>query len=417
MVVGLLGILKAGGAYVPLDPDYPAERLAFMLDDARAAVLLTQGRLRGVLPALGAKVICLDADWEAIAPRVSGARPSGSRPRAWPTSSTRRARPANPRACRSRIGALANFLRAMRQQLGMTSRDTLLAVTTLSFDIAALELFLPLAVGARVVLVGRDEAADGARLVARLEDSGATFLQATPATWRLLLEAGWAGSPSLTLLCGGEALTRELADRLLGRGAALWNLYGPTETTIWSSSARLEPGPGPITIGRPIANTRIYVLDADLRPVPIGVAGELYIGGAGLARGYLNRPGLTAERFLPDPFGPEPGGRLYRTGDLARWRPDGSLECLGRVDHQVKIRGFRIELGEIEAVLARHPAVRQAVGRGARGHARRQATGRLRGRPPGGSRPRRRPSSGRGSSGRCPSTWCRRRSSRSTRCR
>ena len=234
-------------------------------------------------------------------------------------------------------------------------------MTTLSFDIAALEIFLPLIVGARVELIDRDVAADGARLADRLDDPGITFLQATPATWRLLLEAGWRGKPALTMLCGGEALPRALADRLIDKGAALWNLYGPTETTIWSSAWRVEAGEAPISIGRPIANTRLYVLDNGSGPSRSALIGELYIGGAGLARGYRNRPGLTAERFIPDPFGNSPGGRLYRTGDLARWRPDGTLECLGRVDHQVKIRGFRVELGEIEAALARHPAVREAV--------------------------------------------------------
>ena len=243
----------------------------------------------------------------------------------------------------------------------MGEQDALLAVTTLSFDIAALEIFLPLIVGGRVELIDRDVAADGARLAGLLDDPGITFLQATPATWRLLLEAGWQGNPTLTMLCGGEALPRTLADRLIDKGAALWNLYGPTETTVWSSACRVEAGETPISIGRPIANTQLYVLDQRLRAVPVGVIGELYIGGAGLARGYRDRPGLTAERFLPDPFGDSPGGRLYRTGDLARWRPDGSLECLGRVDHQVKIRGFRVELGEIEAALVRHESVREAV--------------------------------------------------------
>jgi aryl carrier-like protein len=188
------------------------------------------------------------------------------------------------------------------------------------------------------------------------------MLQATPATWRLLLEAGWdgRGRPPLAALCGGEAMPRSLADALLGRAAAVWNLYGPTETTVWSAAAAVAPGAGPVPVGRPVANTRAYVLDGRMRPAPVGVAGELYLGGDGLARGYLRRPALTAERFVPDPFGP-PGGRLYRTGDLARWRGDGQLECLGRLDHQVKVRGHRIELGEVEAALGRHPAVRQAV--------------------------------------------------------
>ncbi len=266
-----------------------------------------------------------------------------------------------PKGVQITHGALANLLQSMRRLLSINERDALLAVTTLSFDIAALEIFLPLIVGARVELIDREVAADGARLADRLNDPGITFLQATPATWRLLLEAGWQGQPALKMLCGGEALPRALADRLLDKGAGLWNVYGPTETTIWSSACRVEAGETPISIGRPIANTQFYVLDKRLRAVPVGVIGELYIGGSGLARGYRHRAALTAERFIPDPFGTTPGGRLYWSGDLARWRADGTLECLGRVDHQVKIRGYRVELGEIEAALARHPGVREAA--------------------------------------------------------
>jgi amino acid adenylation domain-containing protein len=361
MVVGLLAVLKAGGAYVPLDPAYPAERLAFMLEDAHASVILTEQRLRDDLPDGEARVVCLDGDWGAIdaesdANLEGGAAAANLAYVIYTSGSTGR-----PKGVQVTHGALANLLQSMRGLLSMSERDTLLAVTTLSFDIAALEIFLPLSVGARVELVDRDVAADGSRLAARLDDPRITFVQATPATWRMLLEAGWRGKPTLTMLCGGETLPRALADRLLEKGAALWNVYGPTETTIWSSAWRVEAGETPISIGRPIANTRLYVLDKRLRTVPIGVIGELYIGGAGLARGYRERPGLTAEQFIPDPFGTLPGGRLYRSGDLARWWPDGTLECLGRVDHQVKIRGFRVELGEIEAALARHPAVRETV--------------------------------------------------------
>jgi amino acid adenylation domain-containing protein len=361
MVVGLLAILKAGGAYVPLDPAYPADRLAFMLDDARASVLLTEEGLRGHLPDRQARVLCLDAERAEI-DAESGANLDGEPAAAnlayviYTSGSTGR-----PKGVQVTQGALANLLEAMRGLLAISERDALLAVTTLCFDIAALEIFLPLIVGGRVELVDRDLAADGARLAARLDDPGTTLLQATPATWRLLLEAGWTGKPALTMLCGGEALPRVLADRLIDKGAALWNLYGPTETTVWSTAWRVEAGEAPISIGSPLANTRPYVLDRRLRAVPAGIVGELYIGGAGLARGYRHRPGLTAERFVPDPFGDPPGGRLYRTGDLARWRLDGRLECLGRLDHQVKVRGFRVELGEIEAALARHPSVREAV--------------------------------------------------------
>ncbi len=358
MIVGLLGVLKAGGAYVPIDPSYPASRVAFMLEDARVPVLLTTRALAGSVPTGEAAVALVDEPNEAVeAGNLDGvSSPEHLAYVIYTSGSTGR-----PKGVQVNHGSLANFLRSMAQSLGFTRDDALLAVTTLSFDIAALELFLPLTTGARIELAAREEAADGVALARRIESAGVSFLQATPATWRLLLEAGWPGRASLTMLCGGEALPRPLADRLLPRGAALWNLYGPTETTIWSSAAKVEPGDAPIVIGRPIANTQLYVLDPRARPVPVGVAGELYIGGSGLARGYLGRPALTADRFVPDPFGPKGGGRLYRTGDLARWHADGALECLGRLDHQVKVRGFRVELGEVEAALLRHPGVREAV--------------------------------------------------------
>jgi amino acid adenylation domain-containing protein len=361
MLVALLAVLKAGGAYVPLDPHFPADRLAFMIADAKAPVLITEERLRSALPEDAARVVCVDSDWATIeeesdANLAGDPDPSCLAYVIYTSGSTGR-----PKGVQVPHAALANLLVSMRQILGITADDALLAVTTLSFDIAALELLLPLIVGGRVELVERDVAADGSRLIERLDDPAITFLQATPATWRILLEAGWRGKPSLTMLCGGEAMPRALADRLLNKGAALWNVYGPTETTVWSSTWRVEPGDGPISIGRPIARTQLYVLDKRLRAAPMGATGELYIGGTGLARGYRNGPGLTAERFIPDPFARQPGARLYRTGDLARWRPDGSLECLGRVDHQIKVRGFRVEPVEIEAAFEAHPAVREAA--------------------------------------------------------
>ena len=237
----------------------------------------------------------------------------------------------------------------------------MLAVTTLSFDIATLELLLPLTVGARVVIAGREEASDGAGLAVRLATSRATIMQATPATWRMLFQAEWQGDSGLKVLCVGDALPRDLADGLLATGAMVWNLYGPTETTIWSAIQRVEPGEGPVPIGRPIANTRMHILDANLQPVPVGVSGHIYIGGDGLARGYLGRPELTEERFISDPLGADSASRLYMTGDLGKYLADGSIQYLGRTDNQVKLRGFRIELGEIESVLGQNASVGEAA--------------------------------------------------------
>jgi amino acid adenylation domain-containing protein len=361
MVVALLGVLKSGGAYVPLDPSFPRDRLAFMLADSRAPVLVTQARLRDALPPTTARIVDLDADRPAIDreagdPIDPAVQPDDLAYVLYTSGST-----GQPKGVTITHRNLVNFLLAMRREPGLTADDAVLAITTLSFDIAGLELYLPLIVGARVVIASRATASDGLALIDLIDQSGVTVMQATPATWRLLLEAGWQGRPGLTILCGGEALPRPLAQELLARGAAVWNLYGPTETTIWSTICRVRDEAGPVSIGRPIANTILYVLDAHRNPVPVGVPGELYIGGDGVARGYLNRPDLTDERFVPDPFRAEPGARIYKTGDRARYRPDGQVDYLGRLDHQVKVRGFRIELGEIEALLVQHPAVQRAA--------------------------------------------------------
>jgi amino acid adenylation domain-containing protein len=361
MVVGLLGILKAGAAYVPLNPSYPNERLAFMLQDTRAHVLLTQQRLLEGLPSCEARRICVDTDSEDIK-KQSRENPVGH------TTAENLAyvihtsgSTGKPKGVQIPHRAMVNFLSSMRQKPGLTERDVLLAVTNLSFDIAALEIFLPLTVGGRMVMISGEVATDARQLSEKMSSEHITVMQATPATWHLLSGTGWQGSKDLKILCGGEALSPELATKLLPKSSSLWNLYGPTETTIWSAFHQVQSGDGPIPIGRPITNTQIYLLDSYLQPVPIGVAGELHIGGLGLARGYLNLPHLTAEKFIPNPFSAEPGARLYRTGDLARYLADGNIEFLGRVDNQVKIRGFRIELGEIETVLAQIPGVREAV--------------------------------------------------------
>jgi amino acid adenylation domain-containing protein len=360
MVVAALAVLKAGGAYVPLDPSFPRERLALMLEDAGAVVVLTSGELLADLPSTGALVVRLESARESIG-RESGegcgtqADPGNLAYLIYTSGSTGR-----PKGVEVPHRGVVSFLRFMARELAVAGSDVLVAVTTFSFDIAVLELFLPLVTGARLDLVARDTAVDGQALAQRLSAVGATLVQATPATWQLLLDAGWEGAPGLRILCGGEALPPALARELQARSGALWNVYGPTETTIWSTIQRLD-GEAPISLGQPLAGTRIYLVGEPAEPAPIGVAGELCIGGVGVARGYHGQPALTAERFVPDPFAHEPGQRMYRTGDLARHGADGRLEFLGRVDHQVKVRGFRIEPGEVEARLREHPGVREAV--------------------------------------------------------
>ena len=359
MVVGLLAIIKAGGAYLPLDPFLPPERLRMMIEDSGATVLLTQENLKNTLPAHSETVVLVDDPSWRSHPRENVAvavDPADLAYVIYTSGST-----GKPKGVEIPRGALTNLLWSMRDWLALGERDCLLAVTTISFDIAGVDMWLPLLVGARLVIASRDEAVDGEALCKKLDKESITFLQATPVTWRLLFAAGWRGKADLQAVSTGEALPQDLAVALEPVVQRLWNLYGPTETTIWSTGYGVRDGNVPVLIGRPVANTECYVLDENRRPVPMGVVGELYIGGDGLARGYLGRPELTAEKFVPNPFGTQPGARMYRTGDLVRYQSDGNLVCLGRSDHQVKIRGYRIELGEIESVLATHDSVREAV--------------------------------------------------------
>lgn len=364
MVVAVLGILKAGGAYLPLDPAFPPKRLAYMLEDSRAEIIVTQTDLADwlaeIAPASASEIICIDANWQIYVPPHSKIRMYAvdSRKPAYiiyTSGST-----GNPKGVQVSHQNVVNFLHAMQEQPGFTADDHILSVTTLSFDISVLEIFLPLVTGASLEIVSGETTRNGKALVRQLNAANATVMQATPVTWRMMIQAGWQGSPRLKALCGGEALPVDLATQLLPRVDELWNMYGPTETTVWSTVMHIQNA-SKITIGHPIANTQIYILDEEYQPVPIGVVGELYIGGDGVTIGYLHQEALTAERFLKNPFIPVAEARMYRTGDLARYLPDGNIEFLGRVDHQVKVRGFRVELGEIESILSTHPDVRQVV--------------------------------------------------------
>ncbi|MCC6499597.1 MAG: amino acid adenylation domain-containing protein [Anaerolineales bacterium] len=360
MIVGLLAILKAGGAYIPLDPHFPQERIEYMLGASETHILLAQ---KGVYTAKDdtQRVIYLDGDWDAISRNSSDNLSVKTQPENLAYILFTSGSTGKPKGVQIPHRAVANFLASMRQIPGMKDSDRLLAVTTLSFDISVLEVFLPLTTGACVVVAPGEEIYDGAALIRRLSTGGITVMQATPATWQMLIEAGWQGDKNLKVLCGGEAMSKDLAAWLTSHAGSVWNMYGPTETTVWSTLCEITATTQVITIGHPIANTKIYILDDNLEPAPIGVAGELYIAGDGVARGYLNQPDLTAERFLSDPFDNAPGARMYKTGDQARYLANGQIDFLGRADFQVKIRGFRIELGEIEAVLNSHPNIRQAV--------------------------------------------------------
>lgn len=366
MVVAVLGVLKAGGAYLPLAPDYPQHRLAFMLADAGAPVLLTERRGLERFPDYGGRAVCLDAEWEIIA----GCRAENP---AVPMSQDHLAyviytsgSTGHPKGVAVSHAALANHMLWMDATWPLSAGDAVLQKTPISFDASLWEIFAPLLSGARLVLARPEDHKDAAYLIDAIQTHHITVLQLVPSMLQVLLHmADWKKCTSLRrVYCGGEVLSAELLNRFATQlGARLYNLYGPTEATIDATSWECEGNvtASTVPIGRPISNVQTYILDTRLQPVPVGVPGELYIGGGGLARGYLNQPRLTAEKFIPNPFSERPGARLYQTGDIARYRADGAIEFLGRVDQQVKIRGFRIEPAEIETVLRQEPSVRDAV--------------------------------------------------------
>ncbi|MFD5778897.1 amino acid adenylation domain-containing protein [Streptomyces sp. NPDC126933] len=360
LYIAMLAVMKAGAAYLPLDPDHPHQRIATVLDDSSASMVLTDVDRGAAFDGSPARVVRVSSGGIAELPDAETlvwAEPTAE-DLAYViyTSGTT----GHPKGVEIPHKALTNLVLHFDSELALGEGDTVGGVTTVAFDMSVLELFLPLVRGARLAILPRATVTDGFALRDALRKYDLSFMQATPMTWRMLIDAGWEGSSRLTAVCGGETTPPDLAEQLRARVGAAWNLYGPSETTVWSTGHRIKDTSGPIPVGRPITNTILRVLDEHGQLVPIGVSGELYIGGAGVARGYLGRPELTEERFVDDPH----SGRhqvLYRTGDLARWSEDGELEFLGRIDRQVKIRGYRIELEEIEAVLNRLPGVRHGV--------------------------------------------------------
>ncbi len=366
MIVGVLGILKAGGAYLPLDPAYPKERLAFMLRDAQVPVILTRTPWLERLPDHAGTTLCLDPGLEAIAPESERAPLSAATARSLAYVIYTSGSTGQPKGVMCEHAGLVNYLRWVNDGPLADPEFAMPLTTKLTFDMCLKQLFPPLLRGGEVWIIPEEVVAEPGLLLSALAQRPKVALNCVPSLWTGVLQAmrsGHAAPPGLTrVIFGGETLSKELVARSFAAlpHLQIWNIYGPTEATANASAARITSADA-VTIGRPIANARIYILNPLRQPVPIGVQGELYIGGAGVARGYLNRPDMTAERFVSDPFSAVPGARMYKTGDLARYRADGTIEFLGRADHQVKVRGFRIELGEIEAALGQHPAVREAV--------------------------------------------------------
>ena len=364
MVIAMLGILKAGGAYVPLDPAYPQERLAYMVQDAQLSFVVTQKSIATEQFAKSPQsliLVCLEDDGESIKQQDtinphSEINANNLAYIIYTSGST-----GKPKGVQINHGSVVNLLQAVAISPGLSNRDTMLAVTTISFDVSVPEIYTPLTVGGKVVIASSKATKDPTQLIELLSKQKVSIMSATPATWRMLLDAHWEGSEQLKIISTGESLSRDLGEELLTKCASLWNLYGPTEITVWATLYQVKSGAGAIPIGKPIVNTQAYILNANGEQVTVGESGELHIGGLGLARGYLHQPELTKAKFIPNPFSTEPNSLLYKTGDLARYISDGNIECLGRIDNQVKIRGYRIELGEIETTLRQYPQVKQAV--------------------------------------------------------
>ena len=357
--VALLAVLKSGSCYVPLDPQHPRQRIALTLQECQPVAVLSDSVVAPSLRDNSVPVLCMDETWpetQASGPAIVQVTPDDLAYIIYTSGTT-----GKPKGVRIQHRSLVNLLDANSRMPELHAGDRLLAVATISFDIATMDMLLPLSCGATLVVADRYAAGDPFALAGLIEEQDVTFLQATPFTWRLLVNSGWNGKRDLRMISGGEALPRDLANELLPLGCELWNCYGPTETTIYSSSIRIESGSGIVPVGPPISNTSFYVMDVGGRPVPLGVPGELYIGGVGVSPGYLQRPELTSQRFVPDTFASESGGMLFRTGDLVRVLSNTEIEFMGRLDHQVKLRGYRIELAEIESVLRTHPAVENAT--------------------------------------------------------
>jgi syringomycin synthetase protein SyrE len=357
LIIGILGVLKAGAAYLPLNPSDPTYRLGQVIEHAASRFIVTDSQSMTNLPEVSSPVYVLDRQPAAATKEEEGEALHLPHPTDLAYVIYTSGTTGNPKGVAVTHDALSNVFTDIAQRTGFTDRSSWLALTTVCFDIAALELLLPLCYGGKVILVSEEQARIGRVLAGILHHKKPTVMQATPITWRILVESGWAGSPDLTILCGGDRLDRELANKLVARSATVWNMYGPTETTIWSTAERLFPSEDKVTIGGPIANTEIYILDPEGQPQAPGEVGEICIGGAGLSRGYVNDPQLTREYFIQLHSVAPLSTRVYRTGDLGRWNDEGKLEFHGRIDHQVKINGFRIEVQEIESAIRRLPGV------------------------------------------------------------